>query len=216
MAAPSRGGRRSLPREQVVLNIYDLHDNSWLYHLGIGIFHSGVQIHGVEYAYGGHEYDMSGVFATAPRDAPGPVTWRESVVIGYTSLEPHEVQDVVQHLGYEFRGNSYHLLERNCNHFSEALCEKLTGERTPSWVNRLAGLAVMLHCILPSALGLPPLLTTPSVKPAVVTEERQTLLREGMREGRSGSAVLTDERHILLREACPARDPAKVQASCLG
>jgi len=90
----------------------------------------------------GHEYDMSGVFATAPRDAPGPgaallraphcrrpavpcavaeltrgacaVTWRESVVIGHTSLEPHEVQDVVQQLGYEFRGNSYHLLERNC------------------------------------------------------------------------------------------------------
>jgi len=31
-------------------------------------------------------------------------------------------------------------------------------------VNRLAGLAVMLHCILPSALGLPPL-QTPSVKP---------------------------------------------------
>ena len=25
-----------MPREQVVLNIYDLHDNSWLYHLGIG------------------------------------------------------------------------------------------------------------------------------------------------------------------------------------
>jgi hypothetical protein len=90
----------------------------------------------------GHEYDMSGVFATAPRDAPGPgaallrathchrpaapragaeltrcaraVTWRESVVVGHTSLEPHEVQDVVQQLGYEFRGNSYHLLERNC------------------------------------------------------------------------------------------------------
>ena len=34
-------------------------------------------------------------------------------------------------------------------------------------VNRLAGLAVMLHCILPSALGLPPLLTTPSVTRAL-------------------------------------------------
>lgn len=36
MDAPSRGSRRVLPREQVLLNIYDLHDNSWLYHLGIG------------------------------------------------------------------------------------------------------------------------------------------------------------------------------------
>lgn len=36
------------------------------------------------------------------------------MVVGTTSLEPHEVQDAVQQLGYEFRGNSYHLLERNC------------------------------------------------------------------------------------------------------
>lgn len=75
MERPARSGRRSTPREQVVLNIYDLHDNSWLYHLGIGgheesvarflrythytsaavlisccsagIFHSGVQVYGV-------------------------------------------------------------------------------------------------------------------------------------------------------------------------
>lgn len=80
------------------LNIYDLSDqNSWTYWCGVGIFHSGLEAYGVEYAYGGataafnsavgcllngismsstrsagHEYDVSGVFATNPRDAPGP------------------------------------------------------------------------------------------------------------------------------------------------
>ena len=81
--------------EPVYLNIYDLSDqNSWTYWCGVGIFHSGLEAYGVEYAYGGsavmspyscacqgtftypapagHEYDVSGVFATNPRDAPGP------------------------------------------------------------------------------------------------------------------------------------------------
>lgn len=44
------------------------------------------------------------------------------MVIGYTSLEPHEVQDVVQQLGYDFRGNSYHLLERNCESLLTLCC----------------------------------------------------------------------------------------------
>lgn len=39
--------------------------------ISAGIFHSGVEVHGVEYAYGGHEYDVSGIFATPPGKAPG-------------------------------------------------------------------------------------------------------------------------------------------------
>lgn len=38
----------------VVLNIYDLApQNNWTYWCGVGIFHSGVEVYGVEYAYGG-------------------------------------------------------------------------------------------------------------------------------------------------------------------
>ena len=40
--------------EPVYLNIYDLSDqNSWTYWCGVGIFHSGLEAYGVEYAYGG-------------------------------------------------------------------------------------------------------------------------------------------------------------------
>ncbi|EIE25303.1 DUF862-domain-containing protein [Coccomyxa subellipsoidea C-169] len=173
----------------VTVNVYDLHDNSWIYWCGIGIFHSGIEVHGVEYAYGGHEYDMSGVFATNPRDAPGPVVWRESVVVGETDMDAHEVQEVVQQLGNEYRGNAYHLLERNCNHFSDELAFKLTGNHAPPWVNRLAGLAIMLHCLLPPS-WVPPL-TPPNAKMLEAergVDERQNLLQDStMRERSSGS-----------------------------
>ncbi len=62
------------------------------------------------------------------------VVWRESVVVGETDMDAQEVQEVVQQLGNEYRGNAYHLLERNCNHFSDELAFKLTGNHAPPWV----------------------------------------------------------------------------------
>lgn len=38
----------------VMLNVYDLTtQNDWTYHCGIGVFHTGVEVYGVEYAFGG-------------------------------------------------------------------------------------------------------------------------------------------------------------------
>ena len=34
--------------------------NDWTYWCGVGVFHSGVEVYGVEYAFGGHEYDAPG------------------------------------------------------------------------------------------------------------------------------------------------------------
>ncbi len=59
----------------------------------------------------------------------------------------------------DFKGNKYHLLKRNCNHFSEAFCKvclvsmnsfsyiwflkfkRLCGKWIPDWVNRMAFIA---------------------------------------------------------------------------
>lgn len=175
-----------MPSSAVYLNVYDLIEhNDWTYWCGVGIFHSGVEVYGVEYAYGGHEYDApgalqgmqgppgckardvallclsgyaqgprgsartgrrlpsgappsfrmsTGVFATNPRQAPGTVTFREPVLVGETDMTPREVYAMVQELGQIFRGNAYHLLQQNCNTFSDELCYRLTGQRAPPWV----------------------------------------------------------------------------------
>lgn len=62
----------------------------------------------------------------------------------------------------------YHLLQMNCNHFSSDLCARLTGQPAPSWINRLAGIAVSLHCLLPP--GWVPPLRPPTMTPVAAAE----------------------------------------------
>lgn len=158
----------------VKLNVYDLSEqNNFLYWLGCGVFHTGVEIFGVEYAYGGHDYEASGVFATEPKKPPGPVEFRESVIMGETDLLPQEVRQLVVNMGKGYKGNRYHLLQMNCNHFASDLCKNLTGKKAPAWINRLAGLAVLCHCLLP-ATWVPPL-KTPSKSPGFDEDEDQIL-----------------------------------------
>ena len=43
---------------------------------------------------------------------------------------------------------------RNCNHFSDALVERLTRRRIPAWCNRLAYMGSWVSCILPQSMGV--------------------------------------------------------------
>lgn len=48
---------------KVFLNVYDLDQkvNSFSSKVGFGLYHSGVQIGGTEYTFGGHEGSFTGV-----------------------------------------------------------------------------------------------------------------------------------------------------------
>ncbi|CAK7329736.1 unnamed protein product [Dovyalis caffra] len=136
----------------VYLNVYDLTNaNGYVYWAGFGIFHSGVEVHGVEYAFGAHDYPSSGVFEVEPRQCPG-FKFRKSIFMGTTCLDPKEVREFMEHLSANYNGDTYHLIVKNCNHFCEDTCYKLTGNRIPKWVNRLARIGSLCNCILPEAL----------------------------------------------------------------
>lgn len=83
----------------------------------------------------------TGIFVMPPRQCVGDVRFRESVSMGRAQLRPAEVEKLIIELGQIFRGNRYHLLQRNCNHFTAAFVHALTGKRAPGWINRLAGFA---------------------------------------------------------------------------
>ncbi|XP_058724891.1 deSI-like protein At4g17486 [Vicia villosa] len=148
-----------LPRKKkpgsvpVYLNVYDLTPmNGYAYWFGLGVYHSGVQVHGVEYGFGAHERETTGIFEVEPGHCPG-FTFRKSVYIGSTDLGPNEVREFMEKLSQEYAGNTYHLIQKNCNHFCNDVCVKLTGKSIPRWVNRLARLGFLCNCVLPTSLN---------------------------------------------------------------
>ncbi|KAL0441685.1 UNVERIFIED_CONTAM: DeSI-like protein [Sesamum radiatum] len=132
-------GRGSVP---VHLNVYDLTSmNGYAYWFGLGVYHSGVQVHGVEYAFGAHEHPTTGIFEGEPKQCDG-FTFRKSILIGWTDMTPGEVRGMMEELAEKYRGDAYNLITKNCNHFCDDACIKLTGNPIPSWVNRLARIVV--------------------------------------------------------------------------
>lgn len=143
-------GAVEAPSSPVFLNVYDVTPaNGYARWLGLGVYHSGVQVHGVEYAYGAHDGASSGIFEVVPRRCPG-YAFRESVQVGATDLSRAEVRALMAELAADFPGDAYNLVSRNCNHFCDAACRRLVrAPRIPRWVNRLAKIGVVFTCVIP-------------------------------------------------------------------
>ncbi|KAG9142114.1 hypothetical protein Leryth_026101 [Lithospermum erythrorhizon] len=137
----------------VYLNVYDITPiNGYAYWLGLGVYHSGVQVHNVEYAFGAHEDPTTGIFELEPKQC-GKFIFRKSILIGWTEMDAEEVKGVMEKLGESYRGDVYNLITKNCNHFCNDACIKLTGNPIPRWVNRLARIGFLCHCIVPVSLN---------------------------------------------------------------
>jgi len=133
----------------VRLNVYDLHPyNQYLHKLGFGAYHTAVELFGREYSFGFHDTSETGVFAMQPRRVPNAV-FRESIEVGQVYITFSQFNVILAGLKEEWRGNSYHLLKRNCNSFSKALLAAL-GLKAPSFINRLASAGETLASIVPA------------------------------------------------------------------
>lgn len=149
-------------KEMVFLNVYDLTGlNSCLGCCGLSIYHSSIEIYGVEYAFGGHPSESTGVFETQPfyvlaenKLLPPAVKLKAQHQVAFTGLSHTQVQRLIDDFSHEWPGNKYDLLRRNCNHYSLELAMKFNeGFRYPKYINRIAGVAVSIACCLPRSIA---------------------------------------------------------------
>ncbi|KAK9812928.1 hypothetical protein WJX72_005911 [[Myrmecia] bisecta] len=101
-----------------------------------GVFHGALEVNGVEWSYGFCEHG-TGVYGCEPKKNP-MYTFRESIVLGVTSLSDASMREVITRLQREWPGCSYDLLTRNCCHFCEELAKQLGVSKLPGWLNRFA------------------------------------------------------------------------------
>lgn len=140
--------------ENVILNVYEPTDPKTGLKVqqmpGFGIYHTGLEIYGTEYAFGGSPdapKDYSGIQPQSPRQAPPGTPWKysQSITIGETELTQSELRSVISDIEREYKAVTYDLMQKNCNHFTADLSKRITrgGKTIPAWVNRAASVGSM-------------------------------------------------------------------------
>ena len=120
--------------------------------MGMGAYHTSLEVDGYRYTFAAN----AGIIKTSSRNegVPTGANFQESIPLGANSLKNRgELTQVVKILGDEyFTSTAYHLVHRNCNHFTETLATAIILNRTlaepnncpsslstyPTWINRLA------------------------------------------------------------------------------
>mmetsp|Transcript_47503 Transcript_47503/g.134100 ORF Transcript_47503/g.134100 Transcript_47503/m.134100 type:complete len:235 (+) Transcript_47503:79-783(+) len=133
----------------VMLHIYDLGPlskwtlNGNAQNTGIGIFHCGVEVLGVEFSFQAifnveKHSEMTGIVCHTPRCHPRHV-YRESIPLGTSSLCLAEIESLMAQLKRAWPAHSYHFLNRNCIDFAEHFAVGLgVPEPFPRWAHGLA------------------------------------------------------------------------------
>jgi hypothetical protein len=140
--------------------------NDGLHALGSGAYHVGVEVNGLEYAYGANDVPfLSGVFTCPPRMSPG-YQYRTTIDFGERTVDisdgsqrhlpssgarddghVHDGDQMMRGMAREYLGLDYDLLRRNCCTFARDACLRLgvSEDEIPSWFLHLANTGAVAH-----------------------------------------------------------------------
>ena len=92
----------------------------------------------------------TGVIVIAPESAD--FSFHRKLYLGETSMMNYRFRQVVRDLSEEYTCGSYHMFEKNCNHFTDSFARKLLGMGIPQWLFRSTDILALLCCCLPRRL----------------------------------------------------------------
>ena len=126
-------------KTDVVLNVYDTSpNNSWTYYFGWGRYHSGIEIHGIEFIYRLQDGIQSIKSKTAGIKGKTPL--RASIKLGETGENRQKIQDIMADLDDIFTPETYDPINQNSNHFTDRVAGLVCHTTIPHWVNLVADL----------------------------------------------------------------------------
>lgn len=131
----------------------DLHaSNTWTSKVGLGAYHTGVEIEGIEYSF-----SDGGILKGKPKMYPDSCRYvfKETIVLGTYKGTVNDFRAALTEMQTAFPKGSYDLLNKNCNSFSDAFSERLLGVGIPKWINRLANAGSTLSAVIPVRTGKP-------------------------------------------------------------
>jgi hypothetical protein len=111
----------------VIINIYQIKEDSIISAIGIKLYHTAIEYDGREYAFGFlDEKSVSGVYDIKPMSFDDG-TYKESINLGMISRRQFFIK--LEKLKKIYMGNSYNILTKNCNHFSNDFVKDLFGNK---------------------------------------------------------------------------------------
>ena len=112
-------------KELLTLNVYHVSSaNGALEMLGFGIYHTSVGLFDMEFSFGGHDLDQSGI-VVVPKGNSAGLRLKESIPVGVTFYSSDEVDEIVEYFGDFWHGSDYDPFLKNCNHFTHTLVAHL-------------------------------------------------------------------------------------------
>lgn len=115
-------------KHAIILNTYKLSMNHFISKIGFDLYHTAIEYDGIEYAFGYLDSQQSGIYEIIPMTFEDG-NFMESLILGYCRKDSFEA--ILAKIKKEYLGNSYNILTKNCNHFTDDLCKRILHKGIP-------------------------------------------------------------------------------------
>jgi len=124
----------------VWLNVYHL---TWLNYLlqliGLGIYHSAIEIDNCEYSFGASEEDVAGFYINKIGEISKKLRLKEKIYMGNTIYSKNNIERILALESPYWMGRTYDPFLKNCNNFTKYFLKLILFDNItyPSYINRI-------------------------------------------------------------------------------
>ena len=136
----------------VWLNVYHLTClNYFLQLIGIGIYHTTIEIESYEYTFGSSKEDIAGFYINKVGQLSKLLKLKEKIYMGNTIYSEHNIERILALESPYWMGRTYDPFLKNCNHFTKFFFKLIlfNNIKYPVYINRICKYAHVFSSFYP-------------------------------------------------------------------